>query len=62
MEFLRPQTWGDALAAKADDVDVVPIQGGTDVMVEMNFDLHRPGALLDLNPITELTEWERLPD
>ncbi len=62
MDFLRPQTWSDALAAKADDVDVVPIQGGTDVMVEMNFDLHRPGGLLDLNPITELTEWEELAD
>ncbi|MGB7239971.1 MAG: FAD binding domain-containing protein [Rhodococcus sp. (in: high G+C Gram-positive bacteria)] len=62
MDFLRPQTWADALTAKADDVDAVPIQGGTDVMVEMNFDVHRPGALLDLNPISELTTWEQLPD
>lgn len=62
MEFLRPQTWTEALSAKADDVDAVPIQGGTDVMVEMNFDVHRPGALLDLNPVTELADWEQLPD
>lgn len=62
MEFLRPQTWADALAAKADDVDAVPIQGGTDVMVEMNFDVHRPGSLLDLNPIEELTTWHELHD
>lgn len=62
MEFLRPQTWADALAAKAEDVDAVPIQGGTDVMVEMNFDVHRPGALLDLNPIEELFTWNELPD
>jgi CO/xanthine dehydrogenase FAD-binding subunit len=62
MDFLRPQTWADALAAKADDVDAVPIQGGTDVMVEMNFDLHRPAALLDLNPVAELTTWEETPE
>ncbi|GGG06663.1 carbon-monoxide dehydrogenase medium subunit [Rhodococcoides trifolii] len=62
MDFLRPQTWADALAAKADDVDAVPIQGGTDVMVEMNFDLHRPAALLDLNPVAELATWEEAPD
>lgn len=59
---MRPQTWADALAAKAEDVDAVPIQGGTDVMVEMNFDVHRPGALLDLNPIEELNTWHELPD
>ncbi|MGU3433569.1 FAD binding domain-containing protein [Actinomycetes bacterium M1A6_2h] len=62
MDFLRPQTWADALAAKADDVDAVPIQGGTDVMVEMNFDLHRPAALLDLNPVAELATWEETPE
>ncbi|MDQ1201335.1 xanthine dehydrogenase family protein subunit M [Rhodococcus sp. SORGH_AS_0303] len=62
MDFLRPQTWADALATAADRPDVVPVQGGTDVMVEMNFDLHRPTALLDLNPITELTTWEENPD
>lgn len=62
MDFLRPQTWADALVAKADHVDSVPIQGGTDVMVELNFDVHRPTALLDLNPISELTTWDQLPD
>jgi CO/xanthine dehydrogenase FAD-binding subunit len=36
----------------------VPIQGGTDVMVELNFDLRRPSVLLDLGRITELTGWE----
>ncbi|MFB9893970.1 FAD binding domain-containing protein [Planobispora takensis] len=57
MDFLRPTTWAEALAAKADRPEAVPIQGGTDVMVELNFDLHRPAALLDLNPVAELAEW-----
>ncbi|RAJ46088.1 CO/xanthine dehydrogenase FAD-binding subunit [Kitasatospora sp. SolWspMP-SS2h] len=57
MEFLRPATWDEALAAKAEHPTALPISGGTDVMVEMNFDVHRPSAILDLNRITELTEW-----
>jgi CO/xanthine dehydrogenase FAD-binding subunit len=58
MEFLQPATWEDALAAKAERPDAVPIQGGTDIMVELNFDMRRPAVLLDLGQITELTGWE----
>ncbi|HEX5120649.1 MAG TPA: FAD binding domain-containing protein [Pseudonocardiaceae bacterium] len=58
MEFLRPGTWADALAAKAEHPDAVPIAGGTDVMVELNFDHRRPPALLDLTRVAELAEWE----
>jgi CO/xanthine dehydrogenase FAD-binding subunit len=57
MDFLRPTTWAEALAAKADRPGAVPIQGGTDVMVEINFDVRRPEALLDLNQVAELREW-----
>ncbi|MFI9326785.1 FAD binding domain-containing protein [Kitasatospora sp. NPDC052868] len=57
MEFLRPASWDEALAVKAEYPTALPISGGTDVMVEMNFDVHRPSAILDLNRITELTEW-----
>jgi CO/xanthine dehydrogenase FAD-binding subunit len=57
MDFLRPTTWRDALAAKAEHPDAVPIAGGTDVMVELNFDLRRPSALLDLTGVRELAEW-----
>ncbi|MDH6139654.1 CO/xanthine dehydrogenase FAD-binding subunit [Kitasatospora sp. GP30] len=57
MEFLRPASWDEALAAKAECPTALPISGGTDVMVEINFDVHRPAALLDLNRITELAEW-----
>jgi CO/xanthine dehydrogenase FAD-binding subunit len=57
MEFLRPTTWPDALAAKAEHPDAAPIAGGTDVMVELNFDQRRPAILLDLTGVRELAEW-----
>jgi CO/xanthine dehydrogenase FAD-binding subunit len=57
MEFLRPASWAEALGAKAAFPDAVPVAGGTDVMVELNFDRHRPGALLDLTRVSELREW-----
>ncbi|MFF7652798.1 FAD binding domain-containing protein [Streptomyces sp. NPDC007983] len=58
MDFLRPADWPEALAAKAEHPDAVPIAGGTDVMVEINFDHRRPERLLDLTRIGELGEWE----
>lgn len=57
MDFLRPASWAEALRLKAERPDAVPIRGGTDVMVEINLDRSRPGALLDLGPIRELDEW-----
>jgi CO/xanthine dehydrogenase FAD-binding subunit len=57
MEFLRPATLAEALSAKAAYPDAVPVAGGTDVMVELNFDRRRPAALLDLTRIGELAEW-----
>jgi CO/xanthine dehydrogenase FAD-binding subunit len=57
VEFLRPATLAEALALKAERPDAVPIAGGTDVMVELNFDHRRPDALLDLTRIDELTTW-----
>jgi CO/xanthine dehydrogenase FAD-binding subunit len=56
VEFLRPTRWADALAAKAEHNDAVPIAGGTDVMVELNFDHRRPTALLDLTGVPELAD------
>ncbi|MGI5416334.1 FAD binding domain-containing protein [Actinomadura luteofluorescens] len=58
MDFLRPLTWEDALAAKAARPSALPVQGGTDVMVEINFDARRPEALLDLTRIRALTAWD----
>jgi CO/xanthine dehydrogenase FAD-binding subunit len=57
VEFVRPTAWADALAIKAASPAALPLAGGTDVMVEINFDRRRPDALLDLNPISELAEW-----
>lgn len=58
MDFLRPASWEEALAAKAEHPTAVPIAGGTDVMVELNFDHRRPGHLIDLNRIGDLYAWE----
>jgi CO/xanthine dehydrogenase FAD-binding subunit len=57
MDFLQPATWAEALAMKAARPDALPIAGGTDVMVEINFDRQRPGAFIDLTRIPELSEW-----
>ena len=38
MEFSRPATWADALAIKAEQPAALAIAGGTDVMVDINFD------------------------
>src|SRR4029077_2909839 len=57
MELLQPATWAEALAMKAERPDALPIAGGTDVMVEINFDRHRPAAFMDLTRISQLAEW-----
>lgn len=60
MDFLRPGSWPEALEIKAQRPDAVPISGGTDVMVELNFDHRRPSAIVDLNPIAELAQWSEV--
>ena len=62
MEFLSPRSWADALAARSEHPGACPIAGGTDVMVDLNFDRHRPDVLLDLTRIPELREWSRTED
>ena len=57
MDFLQPTSWQEALDMRAERPDAVPIAGGTDVMVEINFDRRRPGALIDLTRVAELREW-----
>jgi CO/xanthine dehydrogenase FAD-binding subunit len=59
MDFHQPSTLDEALALKAEHPAAMPIAGGTDVMVELNFDVHRPPALLDLGRLTELAEWRQ---
>jgi CO/xanthine dehydrogenase FAD-binding subunit len=58
VDFIQPTNWADALAVKAEAPDAVPLAGGTDLMVELNFDARRPVALLDLTRIPDLAQWE----
>ena len=57
MEFFRPKSWQEALEIKAAYPDALPIFGGTDVMVDINFDRVRPGGVLDLTQVPEIREW-----
>jgi CO/xanthine dehydrogenase FAD-binding subunit len=59
MDVLTPRSLDDALALKSEHPDARPIQGGTDVMVELNFDHARPQAILNLNEVPELRGWSR---
>jgi len=52
MDFLSPTSLADALAALAEYPAAVPIAGGTDVMVELNFDRRRPPATARSDPGT----------
>ena len=58
VEILAPDTWEQALAMKAAQPEAVPIAGGTDLMVALNFDRARPPAILDLTRVPELRDWE----
>lgn len=57
MEMVQPLSWAEALQARADRPDLLPIAGGTDVMVELNFDRRRPAGLLDLTRVPETASW-----
>ena len=57
MDFLQPESLSEALDVKAADPGAVPIAGGTDIMVELNFDHRRPETVLDLTRVPELAQW-----
>jgi len=59
VDVLAPRTLADALRLKAERPEALPIEGGTDVMVDLNFDRARPDALLNLNEVAELKGWRR---
>ena len=59
MDVLLPRTLAEALDVKAAHPDVVPIAGGTDLMVDLNFDRRRPGSLMDISRLPELAVWRR---
>jgi len=54
MEFLQPASWSEASGHEGGRIRRrCPFAGGTDVMVEINLDRHRPAAILDLTRIRE---------
>ncbi len=57
MDWVQPTTWSEALAAKAAQPELLPVAGGTDVMVEINLDRRRPAGLLDLARVSDLGTW-----
>jgi CO/xanthine dehydrogenase FAD-binding subunit len=59
MEVVSPTSLDQALRVKAEHPEAVPIQGGTDVMVELNFDRRRPELLVNLSEVPELRGWSR---
>jgi CO/xanthine dehydrogenase FAD-binding subunit len=59
VDVLTPHSLDEALSLKAEHPAAVPIQGGTDLMVELNFDRARPDVLLNLNEVAELRGWSR---
>jgi CO/xanthine dehydrogenase FAD-binding subunit len=59
MDVLTPRSLDEALRLRAELPEALPLQGGTDLMVDLNFDRRRPEALLNLNEVEELTGWSR---
>jgi len=59
VDVLTPRSLDEALALKSEQPGTVPIQGGTDLMVALNFDRIRPEVVLNLNELAELRGWSR---
>ncbi len=59
MDVLTPRSLDEALRVRAERPDARPVAGGTDVLVELNFDRSRPPALLNLNEVPELRGFTR---
>jgi len=59
VDVLTPTSLDEALQLKAAHPDALPIQGGTDVMVALNFDRARPQTVLNLNEVRELRGFSR---
>lgn len=56
MEVYHPRELTEALQLM--DGETVPLAGGTDLMVEVNFDHARPTRVLALRRVEELKDWE----
>ena len=59
MDVLTPRSLDEALRLKSEQPGTIPIQGGTDLMVALNFGRIRPEVVLNLNELAELRGWSR---
>jgi CO/xanthine dehydrogenase FAD-binding subunit len=59
VEVITPRSLEEALRLKAERPDARPIAGGTDLLVELNFDRTRPELILNLAEVPELKGWSR---
>jgi CO/xanthine dehydrogenase FAD-binding subunit len=57
VDVYLPRTLDEALELRSAHPEALPIAGGTDLMVEINFDVRRPEALLDVSRLPELRAW-----
>jgi len=59
VQVFTPRSLDEALRVKSQQPAARPIAGGTDLLVELNFDRTRPEAILNLNEVSELRGWSR---
>jgi CO/xanthine dehydrogenase FAD-binding subunit len=59
VEVLTPRSLDEALELRVRHPEALPVEGGTDVLVDLNFDRTRPDVLLNLNEVAELRGWTR---
>jgi CO/xanthine dehydrogenase FAD-binding subunit len=57
MSVVMPETLDEVYRALADEPDAHLLAGGTDLMVEVNYDGRRPPAVVGLRKVAELRAW-----
>ena len=57
MTVLLPKTLAEATAMLADDTSATLLSGGTDLMVEINFNHRKPDSVIALRHVEELQSW-----
>jgi aerobic carbon-monoxide dehydrogenase medium subunit len=60
--YVRPASLADAVAALADDEDAVPMAGGQSLLTMLSFRIGRPGRIVDIARLPELTSIEVAAD
>jgi CO/xanthine dehydrogenase FAD-binding subunit len=59
VDVITPRSLDEALRAKSEHPEARPLAGGTDLLVELNFDRARPETILNLAEVPELKGWSR---